>query len=148
MPKHKEIERVGSLFNKISDGSRPFLEKCSRTKFLAVDDYPRATEEYVKLAKETLSNKGLGLAEGNDCQGCLSDVRSALDAHSLNADLVGALQDLRSTYLESMLKPAFKRYIQSDSFTKGDIERLYMNALKIDSLIEVIQFMKRLERIR
>jgi hypothetical protein len=148
MRKHKEIERVGSLFSAISDRSRPFLEKCSKTKFLAVNDYPSAADECVKLVKETLSNKGLGLADGNDFQGCLSNVRNALDSFQLNADLVDALQDLRSTYLENMLKPAFKEYIQSDTYTKEDIEKLYMNALKIDSLIEVIQFMKRIERIR
>jgi hypothetical protein len=148
MRKHREIERVGSLFSAISDRSKPFLEKCSKTKFLAVNDYPSAADEYMKLVRETLSNRGLGLADGNDCQGCLSNVRNALDTYQLNADLVDALQDLRSTYLESMLKPAFKEYIQSDTYTKEDIEKLYMNALKIDSLIEVIQFMKRIEKIR
>jgi hypothetical protein len=66
----------------------------------------------------------------------------------LDKDLLDALRDLRSTYLEHMLKPAFKQYLQNDRYTKADIEKLYMNALKIDSLIEVIQFMKRVEQIR
>ncbi|MDH4214103.1 MAG: hypothetical protein OEV85_09300 [Candidatus Thorarchaeota archaeon] len=147
MPEPSEIERVGSLFSSISDQSKPFLDKCSKTKFLAVSDYNRAADEYVKLARQTLSNKGLGLPNGNDCQGCLSNVKSALETYQLDTGLLSALEDLRSTYLESMLKPAFKRYLQSESYTKADIEHLYMNALKIDSLIELIQFMKRIERL-
>jgi hypothetical protein len=147
MPEPKEIERVGSLFKSLSNRSKPFLEKCSQTKFLAVNDYNRASDEYVKLVRKTLNNKGLGLANGNDCQGCLSNVISSLNTFHTDTGLLNALEDLRSTYLESMLKPALKQYLQSENYTKSDIERLYINALKIDSLIEVIQFMKRIERI-
>ena len=148
MPEPKEIERVGSLFSSLSNRSKPFLEKCAKTKFLAVSDYNRASDEYVKLVRKTLNNKGLGLAYGNDCQGCLSNVISSLDTFQMDTGLLDALEDLRSTYLESMLKPALKQYLQSESYTRADIEQLYMNALKIDSLIEVMQFMKRIERIR
>jgi hypothetical protein len=148
MPEPKEIERVGRLFSTLSNRSKPFLEKCSKTKFLAVNDYNRAANEYVKLAKKTLSNKGLGLENGNDCQGCISNVRDSLDSFQMDASLLKALEELRSTYLENMLKPAVKRYLQSENSTKTDIEQFYMNALKIDSLIEVVQFMKRIERIR
>jgi len=148
MPAPREIERVGSLFSKLSDRSKPFLDECSRTKYLAVSDYNRAADEYVKLVRQTLSNKGLGLPKENDCQGCLSNVKSALDTYQMETGLLQALEDLRSTYLESMLKPAFKQYLQSDSYSKVDIEQLYMNALKIDSLIEVIQFLKRIKQLR
>jgi hypothetical protein len=148
MPEPREIERVDSLFSTISDRSKPFLEECSKTKFLAVRNYNRATDEYVRLVRQTLSNKGLGLANGNDCQGCLSNVISSLDSYQLDKGLLDALEDLRSTFLERMLKPAFKQYLQSDSYDKADIEKLYLNALKIDNLIEVIQFLRRIERIR
>jgi len=148
MPAPKEIERVGSLFSTLSDRSKPFLDQCSKTKFLAVSDYNLATEQYVKLVRQTLNNKGLGLPNGNDCQGCLSNVTTALDTYQLDTDLLHALEDLRSTYLERMLKPAFKQYLQSESYPKVDIEQLYMNALKIDSLIEVIQFLKRIKHLR
>jgi uncharacterized UBP type Zn finger protein len=148
MPEPKEIEIVSSLFNTISNRRKPFLEECSKTKFLAVSDYNRATDEYIKLVRQTLSNKGLGLTNGNDCQGCISNVISSLESYELDKGLLDALEDLKSTYLERMLKPAFKQYLQNDSYAKADIEKLYMNALKIDSLIEVIQFMKRVERIR
>ncbi|MFW9960742.1 MAG: hypothetical protein ACFFDV_06985 [Candidatus Thorarchaeota archaeon] len=148
MPAPREIERVGSLFSTLSDRSKPFLDQCSRTKFLAVSDYNSATEEYVKLVRKTLSNKGLGLPNGNDCQGCLSNVITALDTYQLDTGLLHALEDLRSTYLESILKPAFKQYLQSESYPKVDIEQLYMNALKIDSLIEVMQFLKRIKHLR
>ena len=148
MPAPKQIERVGSLFSTLSDKSKPFLEKCTKTKFLAIVDYDRASDEYVKLARKTLSTKGLGIVDVDDCQGSLSDVKNALDSLQLDTDLMDALENLRSTYLESMLKPALKRYLQSESCAKGDIEKLYMNAMKIDSLIEVMQFMKRIERIQ
>jgi hypothetical protein len=148
MPAPKQIERVGSLFSTLSDKSKPFLEKCTRTKFLAIVDYDRASDEYMKLVGKTLSTKSLGIADVDDCQGCLSNVKSALESLQLDTDLMTALENLRSTYLESMLKPAFKRYLQSESSEKGNIEKLYMNAMKIDSLIEVMQFMKRIERIQ
>ncbi|MBN2230634.1 MAG: hypothetical protein JW779_13680 [Candidatus Thorarchaeota archaeon] len=148
MPAPRELERLGGLFDSISERSKPFLDECSKTKFLAVSDYSSATSEYMKLVTKALSEDGLGLSKKSDCQSSLSNVQSALESKRLDKGLLQALEDLRATYLESMVKPAFKTYLHEDSLTKTDIEKVYMNALKIDGLIEVIQFLNRVRRLR
>ena len=128
-----------------SDQSRPFLKKCSKTKFLAVSDYYRASDQYVELAKKTLSAKSLGIQTHDTCRDCLSDIKSALELGQLDTGFVDAMEDLRSKYLEEILKPAFKEYIQEQAHIKSELEAIYLNALKIDGLIETIQFMNKVQ---
>ncbi|MBE0525539.1 MAG: hypothetical protein IH631_01255 [Candidatus Thorarchaeota archaeon] len=45
MSNPKELERIGNLFNAASDLNKTFLDKCSKTKFLAVKDNYRAEDE-------------------------------------------------------------------------------------------------------
>ena len=147
MSNPKELERIGNLFNAASDLSKTFLDKCSETKFLAVKDYYRAEDEYIKLAGRTLSVKGLGIAGKDDCYGCLSIVKSELEAGKLNEGLIDALEGLRATYLENILKPAVKQYIHNDTSNNRALKKLYTNALKIENLLEVIHFMNRVHDI-
>ncbi|MGY5872136.1 MAG: hypothetical protein RTV72_07835 [Candidatus Thorarchaeota archaeon] len=147
MSDEKKLERLGKLFNAASVRGRPFFDQCSETKFLAVKDYYKAEDEYIKLASKTLSVKGLGIAENNDCYPCLSSVKSALESGQLDDGLIGALENLRSTYLDKMLRPAFKRYIHDEVTSKKALEKLYTNAMKIESLIEVVQFMNKVQDI-
>ena len=147
MPNPKELERVGYLINAASDLSKTFLDKCTKTKFLAVKDYYRAEDEYIKLAAKTLSAKGLGIAGGDDCYGCLSSVKSELESGHLNKVLIEALEDLRATYLNSIVRPAFKQYIKNDTTNNQALKKLYTNALKIENLLEVIQFMNKVQHI-
>ena len=79
MPTPKEFERLGGLFDTASNQSKSFLKKCSQTKFLAVSDYYRASDQYVELAKRALSAKNLGIQTQEACQTCLSDITNALE---------------------------------------------------------------------
>lgn len=143
MSNRKELEKIGNLFNAANDLSKTFLDKCSKTKFLSLKDYYRAEDEYIKLAGNTLSVKGLGIIGKGDCYGCISNVKSELESGQLNKDLIDALEGLRDTYLENILKPAVQQYIHNDATNNQEIKKLYTNALKIENLLEVIQFMNK-----
>lgn len=147
MSNPKDLERIGNLFNAASDQSKSFFDRCSKTKFLAVKDYYRAESEYVKLAKKTLSVKTLGITGKSDCFGCLSSVKTALESGQLNQEYIDALENLRTTYLDRMLRPAFRQYIHNDAVNKQALEKVYTNAMKIESLIEVVQFMNKVQDI-
>ncbi|TFG29801.1 hypothetical protein EU528_09150 [Candidatus Thorarchaeota archaeon] len=147
MSNPKDLERIGNLFNASSDQSKSFFDRCSKTKFLAVKDYYRAESEYVKLAKKTLSVKTLGITGKSDCFGCLSSVKTALESGQLNQEYIDALENLRTTYLDRMLRPAFRQYIHNDAVNKQALEKVYTNAMKIESLIEVVQFMNKVQDI-
>jgi hypothetical protein len=71
----------------------------------------------------------------------------ALESGQLDSALLDALEKLRSAYVERMLKPAFRQYIQNEESYDRDIEKMYSNAMKIESLIEVIQFMNKVQEI-
>jgi len=147
MPNPKELERISNLFNAASDRSKSFFDECSKTKYLAVKDYYRAEDEYVKLATKTLSVKKLGIAEEDDCYGCLSSVKTVLESGQLDQGFVDALEDFRATYLDNILRPAIKHYLHNETVNKQALEKLYANAMKIESLIEVIQFMNKVQDI-
>ena len=147
MSNPKELERIGNLFNVATNLNKTFLDKCSKTKFLAVNNYYQAEDEYIKLAEKTLSVKSLGIASKDDCYGCLSNVKSVLQSGQLDSGLIDALENLRATYLESILRPAVKQYIHNDTTNNRGLKKLYTNALKIESLLEVIQFMNKVHTI-
>ena len=147
MSRRKEIERIGSLFNAASDMNKTFLDKCSETKFLAVRDYYRAEDEYIKLAEKTLSIKGLGITGIEDCCSYLINIKSQLESGQLNTRLIDALGALRARYLEYVLRPAMKHYIHNEESNNRELKTLYSNALKIDNLLEVIQFMNKVQRV-
>jgi len=145
MPTQKELEKIGNLINSASGLDKSFFNQCSETKFLAMKNYYRAEDEYLKLASKALSAKDLGIAGKGDCYRCLSSAKSALESGQLDNDLIAALESLRSTYLERKLRPAFREYIQNETANNQPLKKLYTNALKIDSLIEVIQFMNKVQ---
>ena len=145
MPTPTEFERLGGLVSVASNQSKQFRRKCSKTKFLAINDYYRATDQYVELAKETLNSNSLGIRTHDICQDCLLDIRNALELGQLDTNFIDAMENLRSRYLEDILKPAFKEYIQEKDARKAELEAIYINALKIDGLIETIQFMNKVQ---
>jgi len=148
MPNPKKLERVGTLFKAAaSNRGQSFFDQCSKTKFLAVNDYYKAEDEYIKLVTKTMSVKALGISGKDDCYGCLSSVKSALESGQLDKGLLDALENLRSTYLNRMLKPVFKQYMHNDTPNEKSLQKIYTNAMKIESLIEVIQFMNKVQPI-
>ncbi|MHA2380280.1 MAG: hypothetical protein ACXADO_10540 [Candidatus Thorarchaeota archaeon] len=78
MASHEELERLGGLFGSVTRSSRPFLERGSEMKCLAVTDYCPAKDEHITLATQTLAAPGTGLKPGHSRRRELSAVRSAL----------------------------------------------------------------------
>jgi hypothetical protein len=142
-----ELERIGNLFDVATNVSETFLEECSKTKFLAVNDYYKAEDEYIKLAEKILCEKKLGIVANDDCIGRLSNVKSELESGQLDSRLIDALESLRVAYLESVLRPAVMDYIHNDRINDRGLKKVYTNALKIENLLEVIQFMNKVQTI-
>lgn len=147
MPAPKELERLGGLFSLSSDKSRPFLDRCSETKYLAVRDYSRATSVTMELAKQTLKEANSGLTSRTDCKRYLATLQSAVESGQLDTSVIHALEKLRSKYLEKVLRPAVRTYLENDELKATEVEILYNDALRIDGLLEVVQFLKKVEPV-
>ncbi|MGD9397319.1 MAG: hypothetical protein PVJ05_12880 [Candidatus Thorarchaeota archaeon] len=145
MPAPKELERLGGLFNLASDKSRPFLDRCSETKYLAVMDYKRATSITVELARQTLEEANSGLTSRDDCRRHLITLQRAVESGQLDTRVISALEKLRSNYLEKVLRPAVRTYLENEDLKTTEIERLYNDALRIEGLLEVVQFLKKVD---
>jgi len=146
MPAHKEIEKLGGLFEHVAAGARPFLDKCSETKFLAVTDYSRAVDEYRSLARLVIGQSD-GLTTGwSECGECVTTVRNALDNERIGQDVLGALTELRSAYVNRVLKPTVKEYLLGDAGRPHDVSSLYDNVLRLDGLLDAAKFLKSLRQ--
>ncbi|MFW9802203.1 MAG: hypothetical protein ACFFFC_06100 [Candidatus Thorarchaeota archaeon] len=44
MKKPREFQTLSGLFGSVTDRTRPFLSRCSETKYLAVTDFSKATD--------------------------------------------------------------------------------------------------------
>ncbi len=147
MPISEELERLGSLFKLASERNRPFLDKCSQTKYLAVRDYDRATSITFDLAKQTLREANSCLTNRDDCKKYLAKLQNAIESGQLNQDFIHTLEKLKARYLERVLRPAIRTYLTNDDFKAAEIDELYNDALRIDGLLEVIQFLKKIEPV-
>ncbi|MFX1560477.1 MAG: hypothetical protein ACFFBL_07800 [Promethearchaeota archaeon] len=147
MPAPKELERLGGLLNITSDKSRPFLDRCSETKYLAVMDYNQATSLTVELARQTLRGANSALNNRTDCKRHLAILRSTVELGQLDAGLLQALEKLRSKYLEKVLRPAIRAYLEGEDSKVNEIETLYNDALRIEGLLGVVQFLKKIEPV-
>ena len=147
MPAPKELERLSGLFSLASDTSRPFLERCSETKYMAVRDYNRATSVTVELAKQTLREANSGLTSHVDCKRYFVSVGRAIESGQIDTRVIHTLEKLRSTYLEKVLKPAVRTYLEDDQLKTTEIERLYNDALRIEGILEVVQFLKKVKPV-
>jgi hypothetical protein len=136
----KELEKLGGLFDTVTGRSKPFLKRCSETKILAVEDYARASTECIELARQTLCIENQGVNSS-----VLEKAKSAIELGQLDNSLVEALENIRKSYLESVLRPAVRLYLNSEERTIGDIEALYTSALRMDGLLEVVQFLTKVQ---
>jgi hypothetical protein len=141
MPDPKELKRIDGLFNLASTRSRPFLDQCSETKYLAVKDYNLATDQTLKLAMQTIKFAGVN---SPSLTRDLSEIGSAVKAGQLDANLIDALSNLRTKYIERVLRPAVKKYLSNEDLKTSDLDSYYESALRIDGLLEVVQFLKRI----
>jgi len=147
MPVPKDLVRLGGLFDAASNQSKPFLTKCSKTKFLSVSDYYRASDQYVELAKEVLTAKHFKKPVLDICEESIPTIKSALESGQFDSSFLSALEALRSTYLDEILKPAFKEYLQEKTENDSVLQSIYLTALKIDGLIVTIQFMNKVQSL-
>ncbi|MFW9805326.1 MAG: hypothetical protein ACFFFK_01195 [Candidatus Thorarchaeota archaeon] len=147
MPGQKELERIGGLFSLASEKHRPFLDRCSETKYLAVRDYSQATSITLELARQTLKEANRGLLGQDDFKKYINVLQNALESGHLDSGLIQSLENLRSKYLEKVLRPAIRTYLEDDKRKTSEIESLYTDALRIDGLLEVVQFLKKVEPV-
>jgi hypothetical protein len=88
-----------------------------------------------------------GLTSRADCKRYLATLQSAVELGQLDTSAIRALEKLRSKYLEKVLRPAVRTYLKNEELKPTAIELLYNDALKIDGLLEVIQFLKKVEPV-
>jgi hypothetical protein len=134
----KDIETLSGLFGSVTDRTRPFLNQCSETKYLAVTNYSKATDQYLALARQALERPEK-LVTSNTCREKYHAVKSAIEAGQIGPELVEALHGLRLTFLRNVLKPAMKEFMRN-SVSAEQVEKLYECALELDGLLEVVQF--------
>ncbi|MHA3962798.1 MAG: hypothetical protein AM325_004585 [Candidatus Thorarchaeota archaeon SMTZ1-45] len=147
MPAPKELERLGNLFTLASERNRPFLDRCSETKYLAVRNYDKATTITVELTKQTLKEANSGLTSLEDYERFHTKLRSVVESGQLDNEFIRILEKLRSKYLEKVLRPAIHTYLRNEDLKPIAIEALYNDALRIEGLLEVVQFLKKVESV-
>ena len=136
----KELEKLGGLFDTVTGRSKPFLKQCSDAKLLAVDDYAQASSRCLELAKQTLSIDDSCLNSTS-----LAKARSAIESGQLDTSLIRALRQVRESYLDSVLRPAVKSFLNSEDKTIKELEGLYTSALRMDGLLEVVEFLTKVQ---
>ncbi len=142
MTPKQEIKRIAQLLHIMKGQCEPFLQECSETKLLAIDNPDRAVKKYLKLASDTLSSNSL--SSDPSCGPILQDVLTALSTGSLNGSLVDSLNRLRRTYLVDVLRPAVQTFLRKGEGTSTQMQKLYDRALKLDSLFHAAVFLSRL----
>ncbi len=147
MNKKKSLDKIGGLLEKVAAKSVPFLDQCSETKLLAYSDIGQAHAKYRDLAKQAFSESKDVLSTGPNCKQGVASVRSALKRKKLSTELVTALSDLRSSYLDEILRPAVRGYLTEGKVSRGKIEDLYERVFRLDGLIEVGQFFDRVDSL-
>jgi hypothetical protein len=141
----KEIETLSGLFGSVTDRTKPFLNQCSEAKYLAVTDFDKATDQYFSLARQALDWPKKKHVSSQKCREQYLAVRNALNSGQLGSELVEALESLRKTFVQDVLRPAMKQYMTS-SMSSEWIEKLYESVLQIDGLLEVSQFFGKVEK--
>lgn len=147
MTEREHLDKIGGLLESVASKSVPFLDKCSETKLLAYSDISRAHSQYRKLAKQALSGSEAVLDSQPNCRNEFIAVKSALKHEELTPGLVAALNNLRRSYMDEILRPAVKGYLNGESKSRRKIEDLYEKVFRIDGLIEVGQFFNRVDSL-
>lgn len=145
MPAPKELEKLGGLFEKASDRSRLFLERCSETKYLAITDFAKAKNQYIGLARLALEEQKATYEARQSCRSQLAVVKSALETGLIGPDLVEALRTFKQSFFDSVLQPAVRGYLTNKA-SKAEVESLYESAIRLDGLLEAVQFLGRVRR--
>ena len=143
MTKRRDMRVVGGLLEKISERNRPFLNRCSETKYLAVSDLARATDEYRDLVRQFLSGKNVAQVKDISYLRECAEVQSALETGQLDSHFLASLSSLRGVFLDNVLRPAVREYLEGGSRSTAKVEKLYDSAMKLNGLIETMRFIRR-----
>jgi hypothetical protein len=141
----RELETLGGLFGSITDRTRLFLSRCSETKYLAVTDFSKATDQYFSLARQTLKAPRKTHVASKKCREQYLAVKNALESGQLSSQLIDALECLRRVFLKDVLRPAMKQYMTSSISSEG-IEKLYESVLQLDGLLEIVKFFRKVQK--
>ncbi|MFW9910730.1 MAG: hypothetical protein ACFFEF_19415 [Candidatus Thorarchaeota archaeon] len=139
------LNKISGLLESVATRSVPFLDACSDTKLLAYSDLKKAQAKYRALAKKALSGTEKILDSKAKCTQEYNEVRMALDHKEFSSELITSLTNLRRSYLEEILRPAVKLYLKESKKSKTGIEELYEKVFRLDGLIEVAQFLHRID---
>jgi hypothetical protein len=145
LKKPRELETLSGLFRSITDRTRPFLSRYSETKYLAVTDFNKATDQYFSLARQALEGRRKKHVASRECRDQYLAVKNALESGQLGSELVNALECLRKAFVKDALKPAMKQYMAS-SISSEWVEKLYESVLQIDGLLEIVQFFGKVQK--
>jgi hypothetical protein len=141
----RELETLSGLFGSVTDRTRLFLSRCSETKYLAVTDFNKATDQYFSLARQALEGPREKHVASKRCRQQYLAVKNALESGQLSSQLIDALECLRRAFVQDVLKPAMKQYLTSSISLEG-IEKLYESVLQINGLLEMVQFFGKVQK--
>ncbi len=147
MNEKKNLEKIRGLLESVATRNTPFFNKCSETKILAYSNPGEAFDRYRHIAHQALEGSEAVLASVPKCREKYLTAKSMLDKEALSPDLIIALNSLRTTYLDEILKPAVKLYLSDQRDKPNDVETLYEKIFTLDGLIEVAQFFDRMDSL-
>ena len=145
MAGHENLQRISGLIESVERKSRPFREKCAHAKILAFTDPDEARTKYLHLARQAFPVAGTCFEQEDCCEGKVKKVKSAINSGEVNQSFQNALDELRSTFLQDVLKPAVKDYLLDNAHGRQEIEKLYTSVMQIDGLLEVARFLNRID---
>ncbi len=143
----KDLRALSAMLGDVTSHNREFLDTCIETRLLAVSDIDRATREYDELARMTLQNISAQMSSHNTCRELLSEASKALQRGCMSSDYVTALRMLRDTFLREILRPTVADFLKRGEPTSRELERLYSDQIKIDTLLETAQFLQKTRRL-
>jgi hypothetical protein len=109
-----------------------------------MSDYGKAIDQYRDLAFQVLKQSDPSMPPAE----FLSAATTALDSSDKVDEFIEVLRKLRSNYYESVLNPAVKKFLIDETQTPSDVSHYYERAVRIDGLLEVVEFLKRVDSTR
>ncbi|MBS3795666.1 MAG: hypothetical protein KGY80_12250 [Candidatus Thorarchaeota archaeon] len=139
----KSFDRIGDLLEKIAKSRRPFLDECTEAKYMAVQNPDDAQHTYMQLLRTTLLSSDALDSAKSTCPEEIEKLDRLAKGDRIKQGLVSTLKALRSQYLDTVLRPAVKRYIKGSKDVEKNVEQLYDSALLLDELLEIGHFIER-----
>ncbi len=144
MSPKNEIRLVANLLDTIAKQDPKFLEQCRAVRHLVLTDPARATQEYKSLAHSLLTESDECTLYSEQCSTELSSLLVALGNNDIDSTFVELLTGLRNAFLRAAVQPALDRYLAGDENDSASLYGLYSALLKIDQLITVADYLRRM----